>query len=337
MWVEIKSGQETEHNINIRPMSELEKEYAMLFVSRQLHYFITTAQTLCITKAASRLYITPSPLGRSIAQLEAQLGYPLFVRQPDGLVLTPQGKNLYQEVYPYYQKMIQLEKGLNSDTEQFWDKFKIASDGLYTGFCTTLADKLSALVPPQYLQMQTLPVTTMSDVLRSNTVDICLVSDRLSDERGLYGKRLLDEPLKLAVSTELATEDPNAIAALMKEFPLAQYHIIPDSELSPRVRSYFYSLGISPRILRFSEMSQRLQLVTQGLAVSLVAASVARLFACNGLRLLDLPADAPILTRYAYCLAGRCRELSVHWELLESSLQLWQEIPDEAPILAINI
>ena len=45
----------------------------------QLHYFKTVAQYGSFTKAAEALHITQSALSRSIASLEQDIGYKLFV------------------------------------------------------------------------------------------------------------------------------------------------------------------------------------------------------------------------------------------------------------------
>ncbi|AJX35643.1 LysR substrate-binding domain-containing protein [Burkholderia oklahomensis] len=48
------------------------------------------------TKAADALHLTQSAISQQIRQLEARLGYPLFVRQSRGLALTPKGGVLHE-------------------------------------------------------------------------------------------------------------------------------------------------------------------------------------------------------------------------------------------------
>ncbi|AHI67416.1 LysR substrate-binding domain-containing protein [Burkholderia thailandensis] len=48
------------------------------------------------TKAAGALHLTQSAISQQIRQLEARLGYPLFVRHARGLELTPKGSVLYE-------------------------------------------------------------------------------------------------------------------------------------------------------------------------------------------------------------------------------------------------
>ncbi|ELY3087845.1 LysR family transcriptional regulator [Klebsiella aerogenes] len=300
----------------------------MLFISRQLHYFIITAEMRSLKDAATRLCITPSPLGRSLAELESQLGTRLFFRSPDGIRLTPQGGSFYNQVYPLYQQLTQLGRRYQDHHEPGCNILKVASDGIATGFCTLFADKLSALTPPHYLQMQVLAVPDIGPSLRRHVIDACIVSDPLADEQDLYRQYLSEEPIRLAVSPELADHD---VIWLMKEFPLAQYDIAPDNGHLRRVLAWFHLLGISPVILRFTEMAQRLSMVEQSLAVSLVPASTIRDIRRDTVTLLDLPDDSPSVCRYVYCLQEQHNALRDPLALLESSIRQWQSDTDTPP------
>jgi DNA-binding transcriptional LysR family regulator len=58
---------------------------------RQIHYFLTVADLGGFTQAAAALFIAQSALSRQIAQLEDELGFSLFEREPRGVRLTPAG------------------------------------------------------------------------------------------------------------------------------------------------------------------------------------------------------------------------------------------------------
>lgn len=61
---------------------------------RHLRHFLAVAETLNYTRAAERLVMAASPLSRSIQQLEAELGGPLFVRGTRKVELTALGEAL---------------------------------------------------------------------------------------------------------------------------------------------------------------------------------------------------------------------------------------------------
>jgi len=58
---------------------------------KQLRYFLTVANLGGFTPAASALFIAQPALSRQIAQLEEELGFSLFDREPRGVRLTPAG------------------------------------------------------------------------------------------------------------------------------------------------------------------------------------------------------------------------------------------------------
>jgi DNA-binding transcriptional LysR family regulator len=59
---------------------------------RILHYVDEVARSASIRKAAERLNVTASAVNRRIADLEAELGAPLFERRPRGVRLTAAGE-----------------------------------------------------------------------------------------------------------------------------------------------------------------------------------------------------------------------------------------------------
>lgn len=63
----------------------------------QIQHFISAANHLNFTEAARSLYITQPSLSNSIAALEKELGFELFIRTKKFVRLTPAGSVLYKE------------------------------------------------------------------------------------------------------------------------------------------------------------------------------------------------------------------------------------------------
>lgn len=64
---------------------------------RQLQYFIAVAEQLNFRRAADTLYVSQPLLSKQIADLEAELGQKLFIRNTRSVELTPSGKLLLTE------------------------------------------------------------------------------------------------------------------------------------------------------------------------------------------------------------------------------------------------
>ena len=62
----------------------------------QLQFFLTTAISTSVTKAAEQLYTTPQNVSKSIKLLEAELGVKLFHRFRNGMFLTEDGLRAYE-------------------------------------------------------------------------------------------------------------------------------------------------------------------------------------------------------------------------------------------------
>ena len=60
-----------------------------------LHYFKLVAKSENITKAAQEAYISTSGLSKVISRLESEVGYPLFERYSNRLVLNSAGRIFY--------------------------------------------------------------------------------------------------------------------------------------------------------------------------------------------------------------------------------------------------
>ena len=69
---------------------------AIRFTLRQLEYFVAVGEAGSIAAASERINISPPSISAAVAQLEAEFGIELFVRQhAQGLSLTPGGRRFF--------------------------------------------------------------------------------------------------------------------------------------------------------------------------------------------------------------------------------------------------
>ena len=64
----------------------------------QLKYFCDAAKTLNFSKTARKYTVPPSNISQSIKRLELDLGYPLFLRHANKILLSERGKIFYEKI-----------------------------------------------------------------------------------------------------------------------------------------------------------------------------------------------------------------------------------------------
>ena len=70
---------------------------AVSLLSRHVTALLTCAKEGSFSKAAGKMYISPTALIAQIDLFESRLGFKLFERSPRGLKLTPQGQSLFED------------------------------------------------------------------------------------------------------------------------------------------------------------------------------------------------------------------------------------------------
>lgn len=80
------------------------------FISKKIRYFITVMNEKNLSQAAEKLHITRSPLGKSISDLESNIGCKLFTRNGNHLTPTEYGINLYNKINPICESIISIEE-----------------------------------------------------------------------------------------------------------------------------------------------------------------------------------------------------------------------------------
>lgn len=81
-------------------------------LTKKLKYFMTVMEKKCLTTASEALFITRSPLGKTINELETLLGEKLFLREHGMYEPTLFAQEVYEQALPLYHKLLNLEEYL---------------------------------------------------------------------------------------------------------------------------------------------------------------------------------------------------------------------------------
>ena len=167
---------------------------------RQLRAFLVVAETLHFGRAATKMRIAQPNLSQQIARLETLVGYPLFVRHPKGVRLTPAGEFLKQRAEV-------LLANLHSTLEMTRQLGNGDAGSLVVGFCSSvMLTDVAALIgafrsayPEVTLELRELHVNEQIGLLQNGMLDACFLRDagQLTQLSSLI---LLKEPYVAVVS-----------------------------------------------------------------------------------------------------------------------------------------
>ncbi|MEZ5754542.1 MAG: LysR family transcriptional regulator [Paracoccaceae bacterium] len=141
---------------------------------RQLEYATATARCGGVTAAASMLNVSQPALSVALAQLEATLGQPLFIRTPGGRITpTSFGRIWLAEAQGQLDALTRLMAG---DTPAAPVRLACFED-LAPTLLAPLITKLAALAPEITLAIDVLPFEAMAEGLRNGRIDLAITWD----------------------------------------------------------------------------------------------------------------------------------------------------------------
>ena len=140
--------------------------------------FYTVAKTQNISKAAKELYISQPAISKSIQKLEESVGCKLFSRSSRGVVLTDEGKLLYEHVSEAFETLTMGEEKLKRSIELGVGHLKI-------GVSSTLCKYLLLPYLKEFIRQN--PHISISISCQSTNDTLKLLEDNKIDI-GLIGK-----------------------------------------------------------------------------------------------------------------------------------------------------
>ena len=223
-----------------------------------LQCFVAVAEELHFGRAAQRLDILPSALGRNIRLVEEYLGTRLFARSTRNVALTRGGHALLQEARSLLAQADSAVARVRQAASVEERVFRIgAIDSASTGLIPALVHDFKAIAPDLELVLVEDKTAKLLPKLTSGALDIAFVRPPAAFKPDIEFRFLLDEPTVVALPAEhrLALQEQVTVADLA-EVPL----IVP----SPRNRPHSYNLtmrlfvqaGLEPRIVQQAEEKQ---------------------------------------------------------------------------------
>lgn len=139
--------------------------------------FCTVAQLGNISKASELLYLSQSATSRAIQLLEKQLGCVLFLRQRHGVVLTPVGRRLYDDIVLPYEKICSAEIRLNADIHLHTGTVNIGCSPLcFYGSLLTIIEEFRYEHPGITINIDSSSTFDVCNQLQTSVLDFAILS-----------------------------------------------------------------------------------------------------------------------------------------------------------------
>ncbi|MED1951804.1 LysR family transcriptional regulator [Brevibacillus centrosporus] len=165
-----------------------------------LKTFCAVAQYRSFRKAADALQITQPGVSRRIQSLEEEMGTPLFLRTPQSVVLTKQGKDFL----PYAERSVKI---IDEGTEKVMEGTK--EEGLLIGGTPTTSFYYLPRVIKEFssdhstrLTVYTAPSEQILDMLLDQTIDLGFTTAAYSNPLVLH-ERIFSEEIVCVAHPEL--------------------------------------------------------------------------------------------------------------------------------------
>lgn len=173
---------------------------------RRLQCFLAVAFEGNLTRAAESLFLSQSALSGQIKQLEEELGYPLFVRKPRGMSMTPEGESLL----PYARGVIQSMKNFKERASQLQDTSSttltvgLNSDPAFLRMAA-LASQMRVVVPGVKLSFVVSQSRYTAEGLRSGEFDVGFRFGMWGED-GIHDEFVATVPLSIVIPTAMADQ-----------------------------------------------------------------------------------------------------------------------------------
>ncbi|WP_449354198.1 LysR substrate-binding domain-containing protein [Virgibacillus natechei] len=261
---------------------------------RQIEYFAEVAKQLNVTRAASILHISQPSLSKTIKNLEAELGAPLFYRGANQLDLTDAGQALLVNAKNVLHAFENLTSELNDVIDLKKGEIKIGIPPIIgAAFFSKLISQYKEAYPSIELILTEVGSNKIKHGVDEGTLDIGLVCNVPIRKGNFETVKLLKDPLMLIMHKDnpLAKKDTIDFSHIKKEAFILYRN---DFSLHDSIIEACEKHGFYPNIV--CESSQKdfmVEMVEAKLGVALLPSKICNQI--NNEKIIAIPFNRPIV------------------------------------------
>jgi DNA-binding transcriptional LysR family regulator len=284
-----------------------------------LHTFVAVAEERSISRAARRLFTTPSAVSMQVKALETELSVQLFVRTSRGVELTDIGRQIKEKAQLTLQSAKELADYATETQQQISGRAALGLNATSTFLrVSSLIEQMSASHPTVELQVVKTNTSSVLEDVKRGKLDMGFVFGEVHDP-ALEIHKLYDANLVIIAPIGWESRIANVDWAELAQMPwiyadgYCPFQSIIDGIFEARGLSY-------KRFVLSNDETTKVELVAAGLGLALLEESEARA-AHDRVIIYDTP-TIPCTLSLAY-LARRRREPLIK-ALRQHILALWE-------------
>ena len=262
---------------------------------RQIRYYVATAETGQVSRAALAMNISQSSVTTAVKELEAEIGTALFQRTAQGMELTEAGREFLASCYEILQKIDEaLHVTRRSDGQE--GSIRVAVSYTVIGyFLPYHLDRLQRLHPNLDVQVCELRHEAIEEGLAKGRYDVALMLTSNITQSQLRSETLLRSTRRLWLPNghPLSQRTDVSFAEVARE----PYIMLTVDEAAHTAMRYWTKSAHRPNVqLRTSSVEAVRAMVANGQGVTILSDMVYRPWSLEGKRILTSLTTTPIPT-----------------------------------------
>lgn len=262
---------------------------------KHLKYFVATAETGQVSRAAKLLSISQSAVTSSIRELETILGSALFTRRSQGMEMTEAGRQFLQSAREILEK-VESAHFLETQNSDVSGTVTLAATYTVIGyFLPYHLGRLAQLYPKLKIRIVELNRQSIEQQLVSGLIDMSVALTSNIQNPDIETVTLMKSPRRLWVPTGHPMSDMDKVS--LQDIGREPYIMLTVDEAAHTSMKYWNANNCSPNIkLRTSSVEAVRSLVANGQGVTILSDMVYRPWSLEGRRIETVQTSVEIPT-----------------------------------------
>jgi len=260
---------------------------------RHLKYFVATAESGQVSRAANMLSISQSSVTGAIRDLEAELGTDLFVRTAQGMEMTEAGREFLASAREIMEKLDEAKRVTHRHSSVSGVISLAATYTVIGYFLPYHLDRIAHLYPGLEIRLSELNRESIEEGLLSNRFDMAMVLTSNLTNPELETETLLRSTRRLWVANNHPFQRKGR--ASFNDISKEDYIMLTVDEAAHTTMKYWSQTNLRPKVkLRTSSVEAVRSMVANGLGVTILSDMVYRPWSLEGKRIGTVPTDTEI-------------------------------------------